>query len=78
MKNETSRRQFNRAIAIGVAFLILCTPSISLGWGAGGHMMVASIAFSLLNPRAKAQAQTLLAIAINPAAVSISEKQRLR
>jgi hypothetical protein len=74
MKNETSRRQFNRAIAIGVAFLILCTPSISLGWGAGGHMIVASIAFSRLNPRAKAQAKTLLAIAINPAAVSAKSK----
>ena len=74
MKNETSRRQFNRAIAIGVAFLILCTPSISLGWGAGGHMMVASIAFSRLNPRAKAQAQALLAIPINPANVSARSK----
>lgn len=74
MKNETSRRHFNRVIAISVAFLILCTPSISLGWGAGGHMMVASIAFSRLNPRAKAQAQTLLAIAINPAAVSAKSK----
>lgn len=74
MKNETNRRQFNRVIAIGVAFLILCTPSISLGWGAGGHMMVASIAFSRLNPRAKAQAKTLLALAINPAAVSAKSK----
>jgi S1/P1 Nuclease len=74
MKNENNRRQFNRAIAIGVAFLILCTPSISLGWGAGGHMMVASIAFSRLNPRAKAQAQTLLAIAINPAGTSAKSK----
>ena len=74
MKNENNRRQFNRVIAVGVAFLILCTPSISLGWGAGGHMMVASIAFSRLNPRAKAQAKTLLAIAINPAAVSAKSK----
>ena len=74
MKNENDRRQFKRAIAIGVAFLILCTPSISLGWGAGGHMMVASIAFNRLNPRAKAQAQTLLAIPINPAGVSKKSK----
>jgi S1/P1 Nuclease len=74
MKNEDNRRQFKRVIAIGVAFLILCTPSISLGWGAGGHMMVASIAFNRLNPRAKAQAQTLLAIPINPAGVSKKSK----
>lgn len=66
MQNENNRRQFKRGIAIGVAFLILCTPSISLGWGPGGHMMVASIAFSRLNPTAKAKAQTLLALSIDP------------
>ncbi len=74
MKSENNRRPFSRAIAVGVAFLILCTPSISLGWGAGGHMMVASIAFSRLNPRAKAQSQMLLAIAINPASTSAKSK----
>jgi len=74
MTNENNRRRFQRGIALGVAFLILCTPSISLGWGAGGHMMTASIAFQRLNPRAKAQAQALLAIQINPAAVSAKSK----
>jgi hypothetical protein len=49
---------------------MLFTPSLSLGWGAGGHMMVASIAFKRLNPRAKAQAMALLARPINPAAVT--------
>jgi hypothetical protein len=70
MKNENNRRQFNRAIAIGVAFLILCTPSISLGWGAGGHMIVAQIAFGRLNARAKQQVKMLLAIPIDPATIS--------
>lgn len=74
MKNDNKRRLFRSGIAIGVAFLILCTPSISLGWGAGGHMMVASIAFNRLNPRAKAKANELLAIAINPANVSARSK----
>jgi len=74
MTNEDNRRRFQRGIALGVVFLILCTPSISLGWGAGGHMMTASIAFKRLNPRARAQAQALLAIPINPAAVSAQSK----
>src|SRR6267143_5610695 len=67
-------RLFRSATAFGVAVLILCTPSISLGWGAGGHMMVAQIAFERLNPTAKAKANELLAIAINPAAVSARSK----
>jgi hypothetical protein len=74
MKNENNRRQFKRGIALAVTFLILCTPSISLGWGPGGHMMVASIAFNRLTPNAKAKAQALLAIAINPAATSAKSK----
>jgi len=42
----------------------------SLGWGAGGHMMVASIAFKRLNPNAKAQVKKLLAVPINPSDVT--------
>jgi hypothetical protein len=61
---------FKRALSIVIAFLILCTPSISLGWGAGGHMMTAHIAFRRLNPTARAKATELLAIPINPAAVT--------
>jgi hypothetical protein len=45
-----------------------------LGWGAGGHMIVASIAFSRLNPRAKAKAKALLALPINPASISKKSK----
>src|ERR1044072_1366633 len=47
-------------------FLILVTPTLSLSWGAGGHMMTASIAFSRLNPHARAKAMELLAIDIEP------------
>jgi len=45
-----------------------------MGWGAGGHMMTASIAFSRLNPRAKAKVNELLKIEIDPAAVSRKSK----
>jgi hypothetical protein len=61
-------------MALGVACLILCTPLTSHSWGAGGHMMVAQIAFARLNPRAKAQARALLALPINPAAISSQSK----
>jgi hypothetical protein len=70
MRNESKRRLFKSRIAIALLGIMLCAPSLSLGWGAGGHMMVASIAFKRLNPRAKAQAMALLARPINPAAVT--------
>ena len=57
-------------IALALVCLILFTPVMSLGWGAGGHMMTAQIAFNRLNPRAKEQVRTLLAIPINPANVT--------
>ena len=74
MKSENTHRAFKRRIAIGLVCLILCTPSVSLGWGAGGHMIVAQIAFQRLNPKAKANAKELLAIAINPANISARSK----
>lgn len=74
MRNESKRRLFKSRIAIALLGIMLCTPSLSLGWGAGGHMMVASIAFKRLNPRAKAQAMALLARPINPAGVSAKSK----
>ena len=70
MQNESKRRLFKCRIAIGLLGIMLCTPALSLGWGAGGHMMVASIAFKRLNPHAKAKAMALLARPINPAAVT--------
>lgn len=74
MRNKNPRRVFRSGIAIGFVCVTLCTPSLSLGWGPGGHMMTAQIAFDRLNPRAKAQAKMLLAIPINPAATSAKSK----
>lgn len=74
MKNESKRRLFRSRIAIGILGVMLFAPSLSLGWGAGGHMMVASIAFKRLNPRAKAKANELLAIPIEPAAITVKSK----
>jgi hypothetical protein len=74
MKKENYRLHFRRGIALAVLCLILCTPSISLGWGAGGHMMVASIAFDRLNPNAKAKVQALLARPIKPVAQTAKTK----
>ena len=50
--------------------LLLLPVQTALGWGAGGHMMTAKIAFDRLNPRAKAEAVKLMAIPINPSAVT--------
>ena len=61
MQNANTRWLFKTRIAIGILGLVLCAPSLSFGWGAGGHMMVASIAFKRLNTHAKAQAIALLA-----------------
>src|SRR5687767_2070186 len=70
MKTQSKGLAFRSRAAIGVICLILITPTLTLSWGAGGHMMTAQIAFDRLNPRAKAQARRLLAIRINPAAVT--------
>jgi hypothetical protein len=70
MQNESNRRMFKSKILVCLLALVLFTPSLCLGWGAGGHMMVASIAFKRLNPRAKAQAIALLARPIQPTAIT--------
>ena len=67
-------RLFRTTVALGVACFILCMPSISLGWGAGGHMMVAQIAFARLNPHAKAEVKKLLAISIAPTSATAKSK----
>lgn len=74
MKIENRNRALQSRIAVGLVCLVLFTPTLSLGWGAGGHMTVAQIAFTRLNPRAKAQANMLLAIPINPAGISSKSK----
>src|SRR5690348_246799 len=55
-------RTFKCVVTLLVVFLILCTPIVSLGWGAGGHMIVAKVAYDRLNPHAKAEVKKLLAI----------------
>jgi hypothetical protein len=72
--NSKRKRLFSISIAISVACLILVTPLTSFSWGAGGHMMTAQIAFTRLNPRAKAKANALLLVPINPAAVTAQSK----
>jgi hypothetical protein len=74
MKNHFPRRAVRSAITLGVSLVLLVAPSASFGWGPGGHMMTAQIAFERLNPRARAQAKALLAIPIDPAAVSATSK----
>lgn len=73
-KQQLHHTLFKRVLSIVIACLILCTPSISLGWGAGGHMMTAHIAFNRLNRKARANVRELLAIPINPAAVTATSK----
>ena len=75
MKNKRRHHTlFKSGLSIIIACLILFTPSISLGWGAGGHMMTAHIAFSRLNPNARAKVMELLAIEINPVDVTRKSK----
>jgi hypothetical protein len=70
MQNQKDLRLLKSRIVIALITFMLCAPSLSLGWGAGGHMMVASIAFKRLNPRAKAQVKALLTRPIKPAEVT--------
>ena len=68
---KSNHRRFLKAgTAMVVVGLLFSTSTTSLGWGAGGHMMVASIAFKRLNSTAKAQAKKLLAIPIAPSNVT--------
>jgi S1/P1 Nuclease len=65
-------RLINRTLLRRATALLLLTcfttfsASTSFGWGAGGHMMVAQIAFQRLNANAKAHVEKLLAIPIDP------------
>ena len=74
MQNQSRRGMFKIRVIIGLLVILLTTPSLSLGWGAGGHMMVASIALRRLNPRARAKANALLARQITPPALSVQSR----
>jgi hypothetical protein len=71
---SNGRRRFRGMIATGVVFLILITPTVSLSWGPGGHMMTASIAFERLKPNARAKVLELLAIEIEPVVETVQSK----
>lgn len=74
VKNFLGRALMKAAASAVLLSLMLmnCTPLY--GWGAGGHMIVAFIAFQRLNPRAKAQVKTLLALPIKPSNVTSKSK----
>lgn len=74
MQNQSRLRIFKIRVIIGFLMIMFMTPSLSLGWGAGGHMMVASIALRRLNPRARAKATALLARQITPPALSVQSR----
>ena len=75
--NSKPKRLIKSSVALGVVCLILCTPIMSLGWGAGGHMIVAKVAFDRLNPHAKAEVAKLLAIQITRPGLSPKSKALL-
>jgi len=71
------RKCFSRTMALAVVCFILCSPAISLGWGPGGHMMVARIAFQRLHPHAKAEVKKLLAVPLDPASATQQKAKTL-
>jgi hypothetical protein len=73
LKRDGSR--LRRCVSALVLVSLVVLPAHNcFGWGSGGHMMVAFIAFQRLNPKAKAEAKRLLAIPINPAGVTNKSK----
>jgi len=72
------KRLGSAACAFSILCIVLSNATSSFGWAAGGHMMVASIAFKRLNPNAKAQVKKLLAIPINPCGVTIKSPDFVR
>lgn len=64
-----------RCVSVFVLACLLLLPSANcFGWGAGGHMMTAYIAYQRLNSKAKREVNRLLAIPINPASVTRQSK----
>ena len=44
--------------------------NVALGWGPGGHMIVAQIAYSRLNHHAKGEVDKLIKLRIDPEAIT--------
>ena len=68
MQKDRKSRLLKSTMAVSLVFLILSTPTLTLGWGAGGHMIVAQIAFGRLSPNAKKQAK------VAPIAITITTR----
>ena len=58
----------SRGLAVILCFLLLVDQGLC--WGAGGHMIVAQIAYARLNSRAKAEVDKLIGLRIEPAAIT--------
>ena len=70
MLNINSTRLRHVISAAALVCLVLLPAKVTSAWGAGGHMMTAYIAYQRLNSRAKAEANRLLRLPINPASVT--------
>lgn len=67
-RNFLSSRPLTAIVVLVCLVLLPARPAH--GWGPGGHMMVAKIAFNRLNPKAKAEVRKLMASPINPSKVT--------
>src|SRR5215213_9927789 len=70
MPNINSTRLRRTILAAAFVCLILLPAKVASAWGAGGHMMTAYIAYQRLNSKAKAEANRLLRLPVNPASVT--------
>jgi hypothetical protein len=62
------KSKFASSFALILCFFLLVNEA--WGWGPGGHMIVARIAYDRLNPRAKAEVDKLIAAEIEPRAIT--------
>ena len=62
--------KFKLFVVCTIVFALVSPTQNTYAWGAGGHMMVAKIAYKRLNPKAKAQVDKLIAIKIEPVEIT--------
>jgi len=65
---KLSRSKLPVSIAISLCLFLLM--NVALGWGPGGHMIVAQIAYNHLNHHAKAEVDKLIKLRIDPEAIT--------
>jgi hypothetical protein len=66
--NHTLRAKLIACLALSLSFFLIM--SQAWGWGPGGHMIVAQIAYGRLNSKAKAEVDKLIALQIDPAEIT--------